>query len=366
MKDTPSFFLVYEAFCPQVVANLPPPFLLMVLRRRSTQQEKDAQIIVKQLLSAVAFMHEKNVTHRDLKLENLLLARPNDISSVVIADFGLAFISNNARQKLKTQCGTPSYVAPEILMRNPYTPAVDVWSLGVILYTLLIGSFPFAHKDQEIMYALVCKGRYETRVPEWDQISDDVKDLLKGLLAVDPTKRLTAADALQHKWFTTNEQSTSTNLKKSHTRLQGFADALKLPVKTFEPGDYILRQGEFGDELYLIKSGTCEVLVDPGDGADISRVATRGPGDLIGEIAVYNADVARRGGNRPRTASVRAIAPLTATVMSNSTIQSAADNDYTLDSEIQEVIKLRIMELRRNGQHRNTVETRDMSSAAKR
>ena len=104
-------------------------------------------------------MHLNNVTHRDLKLENLLLARPNDISSVVIADFGLARNAKTARQVFQTQCGTPSYVAPEILLGKPYTPAVDVWSMGVILYTLLIGSFPFAHDDQQTLFRLICSGK---------------------------------------------------------------------------------------------------------------------------------------------------------------------------------------------------------------
>ena len=88
-------------------------------------------MIARQLLDALAYMHLNNVTHRDLKLENLLLARPNDISSVVIADFGLARNAKTARQVFQTQCGTPSYVAPEILLGKPYTPAVDVWSMGL-------------------------------------------------------------------------------------------------------------------------------------------------------------------------------------------------------------------------------------------
>ena len=113
--------------------------LLDALLDLGNYTEEDAKCIAKQLLDALSYMHLNNVTHRDLKLENLLLARPNDISSVVIADFGPARNSINARQVFSTQCGTPSYVAPEILLGKPYTPAVDVWSIGVILYTLLIG-----------------------------------------------------------------------------------------------------------------------------------------------------------------------------------------------------------------------------------
>jgi serine/threonine protein kinase len=156
------------------------------------------------------------------KLENLLLSRPNDVSSVVIADFGLARNSKNARQVFQTQCGTPSYVAPEILLGKAYSPAVDVWSMGVILYTLLIGSFPFAHDDQQSLFKLICAGAMDDQQPEWTTISDEVKDLLKGLLDVDPKKRLTAADALNHTWFTNELDCSSHDLRKSHLRLGTF------------------------------------------------------------------------------------------------------------------------------------------------
>ena len=102
-------------------------------------------------------MHLNNVTHRDLKLENLLLARPNDISSVVIADFGLARNAKTARQVFQTQCGTPSYVAPEILLGKPYTPAVDVWSMGCILGELLAGAPMFPENSDLKVFQKICE-----------------------------------------------------------------------------------------------------------------------------------------------------------------------------------------------------------------
>mmetsp|Transcript_31781 Transcript_31781/g.79862 ORF Transcript_31781/g.79862 Transcript_31781/m.79862 type:complete len:477 (-) Transcript_31781:202-1632(-) len=309
--------------------------LLDALLDLGNYTEKDAQVIARQLLDALAYMHLNNVTHRDLKLENLLLARPNDISSVVIADFGLARTAINARQVFSTQCGTPSYVAPEILLGKPYTPAVDVWSLGVILYTLLIGSFPFAHDDQQSLFRIICSGKVDTTQPEWGQVSSDVKDLLRGLLDVNAATRLTAADALNHTWFTANKDCLSNNLRKSHLRLHNTADAMKLAVRVFEPGEFLVRQGEAGAEVFLIREGDCDVLVSrDGKGDDLKRVATRSKGDFIGEMAVSvdeNEDAAVE--LKYRSASVRAVTRVTATVLSKSDMRWAVDHDYSLDGE---------------------------------
>jgi serine/threonine protein kinase len=315
--------------------------LLDALLDLGNYNEEDAKTIARQLLDALAYMHVNNVTHRDLKLENLLLARPNDISSVVIADFGLARNAKTARQVFSTQCGTPSYVAPEILLGKPYTPAVDVWSIGVILYTLLIGSFPFANDDQQTLFRIICSGQMDTSQPEWGQVSDEVKDLLKGLLDVNPASRLTAADALNHTWFTANKDCSSNDLRKSHSRLHGFADAMKLAVRTFEPGEYLVRQGEIGREVFLLRSGECDVVVADGKGNE-RVVATRGKGEFIGEMAVK---LDEKAGEKPRTASVVAKTPVAATVLSRADMQWAVDHDYSLENQIEEVIQKRRQEL---------------------
>ncbi len=316
--------------------------LLDALLDLGNYNEEDAKTIARQLLDALAYMHVNNVTHRDLKLENLLLARPNDISSVVIADFGLARNAKTARQVFSTQCGTPSYVAPEILLGKPYTPAVDVWSIGVILYTLLIGSFPFANDDQQTLFRIICSGQMDTSQPEWGQVSDEVKDLLVGLLDVNPATRLTAADALNHTWFTANKDCSSNDLRKSHSRLHGFADAMKLAVRTFEPGEYLVRQGEIGREVFLLRSGECDVVVADERGNE-RVVATRGKGEFIGEMAVKLDE--KEAGGKPRTASVVAKTPVAATVLSRADMQWAVDHDYSLENQIEEVIQKRREEL---------------------
>jgi len=321
--------------------------LLDALLDLGNYTEEDAKCIAKQLLDALAYMHLNNVTHRDLKLENLLLARPNDISSVVIADFGLARNSKNARQVFSTQCGTPSYVAPEILLGKPYSPAVDVWSMGVILYTLLIGSFPFAHNDQQSLFRLICSGKVDDQQPEWGQISDDVKDLLKGLLDIDPRKRLTAADALNHTWFTNEKDCSSRELRKSHVRLHNFADQMKLNVQTFQIGQPLVVQGEIGKEVFLIREGTCDVIVKKPDGSTV-KVAERGKGDFIGEMAVSVNDLDPSGNpsvGKARTASVVATSIVTATCLTKSDMQWAVDHDYSLENQIDEVIAARTAEL---------------------
>jgi serine/threonine protein kinase len=141
-----------------------------------------------------------------LKPENLLLYADDD-TSIKIADFGFAertdgFIS------LKTQCGTPGYVAPEILLGLPYGKAVDMWAIGVIIYVLLGGYPPFKHDDNTSIKA----AEYEFHPEYWDQVSDDAKDLIRKLLRKDPLERWSAEEALKHPWMTLDEADLSRNL----------------------------------------------------------------------------------------------------------------------------------------------------------
>lgn len=162
--------------------------------------EKEARDVCKTLLDAVNYCHENNVAHRDLKPENLLLLSAENDSAVKIADFGFAkrvFVPNS----LTTQCGTPGYVAPEILEGLPYDTAADMWSVGVILYILLGGYPPFIEKNQRDLFRKIRRGEYEFHEEYWGAVSQDAKNLISSLLAVDPKKRLAAEEALSNNWI---------------------------------------------------------------------------------------------------------------------------------------------------------------------
>lgn len=163
--------------------------------------EKDACNIVKQIVAAVQYMHEHGVCHRDLKPENLLCSGDESEELVRIADFGLSKIFEHG-EELKTACGTPDYVAPEVLECKPYDMAVDMWSVGVITYILLCGYTPFYANTHQELFQKITNLEYDFPSPEWDEISDSAKEFIQKLLVKDPMERLTAEQCSQHTWLT--------------------------------------------------------------------------------------------------------------------------------------------------------------------
>lgn len=150
-----------------------------------------------QLIGAIDFCHSRGVSHRDLKPENLLLDEDENLK---VSDFGLSALPAHLRQDglLHTQCGTPSYVAPEVLRHKGYDGAkADIWSCGVVLFVLLAGSLPFHHENVMRMYRKVLKAQYE--IPAW--FSDEAKQLVSRLLVTDPNQRLSIADIVKEPWF---------------------------------------------------------------------------------------------------------------------------------------------------------------------
>jgi serine/threonine protein kinase len=168
--------------------------------------EKEARDTCKIVLEAVGYMHKNNVAHRDLKPENLLLMNKTDDSTVKIADFGFAkkVYENNS---LTTQCGTPGYVAPEILEGTPYDQRADMWSVGVILYILLGGYPPFIENTQRDLFRKIRRGEYEFHEEYWGTVSVEAKDLISSLLTVSASDRLTAERALENSWITGDDAS---------------------------------------------------------------------------------------------------------------------------------------------------------------
>ncbi|XP_038058327.1 serine/threonine-protein kinase DCLK1-like isoform X2 [Patiria miniata] len=162
--------------------------------------EADAAVIISDMASALAYLHSLNIVHRDLKPENLLVSKSSsgDIT-LKLADFGLAM---EVKAPIYTVCGTPTYVAPEILAETGYGLEVDMWATGVICYILLCGFPPFRSldRDQEELFELIQAGEFVYLSPYWDNISDDAKDLIDHLLVVSKRKRYTAKQVLAHPW----------------------------------------------------------------------------------------------------------------------------------------------------------------------
>lgn len=178
--------------------------------------EKRTRTIMKQLFESVDYIHSKGIVHRDLKPENILL---DDNYNIKVTDFGFARVVQPG-EKMNDLCGTPGYLAPELLRASMYEDAegygfeVDLWACGVIMYTLLVGFPPFWHRKQMIMLRNIMEGKYEFCSPEWDDITEEAKDLIRKLLVIDPSKRINAKEALKHCFF----RSKKTPVKKFNAR----------------------------------------------------------------------------------------------------------------------------------------------------
>jgi len=190
---------------------------------KGSYTEKDASNLVRAILEAIEYLHEQDIVHRDLKPENLLFSDPTEDATVMITDFGLSKLVND-QTNLTTACGTPGYVAPEVLRQKGYGKAVDLWSVGVITYILLCGYPPFYDDDQATLFETIIRGKYEFHDEYWKHISDPAKDLIRKLLTVDPQKRLTAKQALENPWVIGSSVSSTDILKNVSSGMQRFAN----------------------------------------------------------------------------------------------------------------------------------------------
>ncbi|XP_037935860.1 phosphorylase b kinase gamma catalytic chain, skeletal muscle/heart isoform isoform X6 [Teleopsis dalmanni] len=188
-------FLVFE-LCPKGE-------LFDYLTSVVTLSEKKTRTIMRQIFEGVEYIHSKNIVHRDLKPENILL---DENHNVKITDFGFARLLKEG-EKLSDLCGTPGYLAPETLKCNMfegspgYSKEVDIWACGVIMFTLLVGCPPFWHRKQMVMLRNIMEGKYSFTSPEWADISEDPKDLIRKCLVVDPAQRITVKEVLRHPFF---------------------------------------------------------------------------------------------------------------------------------------------------------------------
>ena len=223
-------------------------------------------------------------------------------TTLQVTDFGLANWNFSRKGTMRTACGTPNYIAPEVILvdegveRTTYGTAVDLWSLGVAFYVMLCGFAPFTHENTAALFNMICKGDYTFPSPYWAGISDRAKNLVSMMLQVDPDSRYTAAQCLKHPWIQDGHlNSSGENLHSSH---RAFMLIRKLPifdrvdpqclqevtrrlkVVRAEPGECVIQAGDYGDCMYFLSEGAVQVLYA---GREIDRLF---PGDFFGEIAL--------------------------------------------------------------------------------
>jgi 5'-AMP-activated protein kinase catalytic alpha subunit len=177
--------------------------LLRMATTRGRLPESEAKQLFRQAVEAVKDCHAAGIIHRDVKLDNLLMTETMDL--VKLCDFGVSKAWHKG-QLLNDQCGTPAYLAPEIILGQGYEgPYVDIWSLGVALYVLINGTFPFKAKTLSDLYSLILRG--EVVIP--DCASPEAQDLIRGMLRLVPSERLSLEAVLSHEWFYSEQEETS-------------------------------------------------------------------------------------------------------------------------------------------------------------
>jgi len=173
-------------------------------RADSAFTEREAAAIISDIAKAIHFLHSMNIAHRDLKPENLLYSKKGDDGVIKLTDFGFAKELTSLKS-LQTPCYTPYYVAPEVLGPEKYDRSCDMWSLGVIMYILLCGYPPFYSNHGAAispgMKKRIRNGQYEFPNPEWSRVSNDAKDLIRGLLKTVPEERLPIDGVIRNKWI---------------------------------------------------------------------------------------------------------------------------------------------------------------------
>ncbi|XP_069063259.1 ribosomal protein S6 kinase alpha-4 isoform X1 [Pleurodeles waltl] len=193
--------------------------LLDRIKKKKHFSESEASGIMRSLVSAVSFMHDAGVVHRDLKPENVLFADESEESPVKVIDFGFARLRPQNSQPMQTPCFTLQYAAPELLKEEGYDESCDLWSLGVILYTMLSGQVPFqsTQKGTLLIHASdimkkIREGEFSLDGEAWKNVSDAAKELVRGLLTVDPSKRLKMANLRYNEWLQDGSTLSSTPL----------------------------------------------------------------------------------------------------------------------------------------------------------
>uniref|UniRef100_A0A672IXJ0 calcium/calmodulin-dependent protein kinase n=1 Tax=Salarias fasciatus TaxID=181472 RepID=A0A672IXJ0_SALFA len=247
---------------------------------REYYSEADASHCIQQILESVHHCHVNGIVHRDLKPENLLLASKLKGAAVKLADFGLAIEVQGDQQAWFGFAGTPGYLSPEVLRKDPYGKPVDMWACGVILYILLVGYPPFWDEDQHRLYQQIKAGAYDFPSPEWDTVTPEAKDLINKMLTINPSKRITAAEALKHPWICQrstvasmmHRQETVECLKKFNARRKLKVRLLaSFCVSIYEPQTTVIHNPVDGNKVEIIK--VTEQLIESINNGDFEAYA---------------------------------------------------------------------------------------------
>ena len=189
-----------------IMENVSGGDLLTYVKKRTKLNEKTSKFIYKQLITSLQYIHSKKIIHRDIKLDNILIDLNNNIK---LCDFGVGKIYNNINDKFTDQCGTPAYIAPEILLNKSYNgPPVDIWSSGVVLYAMLSGTVPFKSNNIKDLHNIIINGSYK----KIDFVSNDANNLIQKLLQVNPQKRICIQEILNHPWICSDNNCEDNNI----------------------------------------------------------------------------------------------------------------------------------------------------------
>uniref|UniRef100_A0A8C5SXZ8 non-specific serine/threonine protein kinase n=1 Tax=Laticauda laticaudata TaxID=8630 RepID=A0A8C5SXZ8_LATLA len=214
--------------------------LLDRILRQKYFSEREASAVLYTIAKTVDYLHCQGVVHRDLKPSNILyMDDSNNADSIRICDFGFAKQLRGENGLLLTPCYTANFVAPEVLMRQGYDAACDIWSLGVLLYTMLAGYTPFANGPNDTPEEILLRigsGKFSLNGGNWDTVSDAAKDLLSHMLHVDPHQRYTAEQVLKHSWIACRDQLPHYQLNRQDAIVDAMAATYSaLNNKTFQP-----------------------------------------------------------------------------------------------------------------------------------
>ena len=212
--DHPNILKIYEYFVNEkyyyfIMEYVSGGELYQQIYEMQYYDESTAANIMKQIFSSVCYLHQMNIVHRDLKPENMMITSKKEQVEIKLIDFGTENYVKKGK-KLRTRIGSPYYIAPEDL-KGCYGKECDLWSCGVILYILLVGYPPFDGKNNNEILEKVEKGSFRISGEDWDNVTEDAKDLIRELLQKKTSKRITAAEALKHPWIVKNADKKSTN-----------------------------------------------------------------------------------------------------------------------------------------------------------